>query len=791
MSREDIVRLGQSNRPWDFLPIAWQVLRIAPDDQGLRLLAAANYGQLGLVTAAREELAKLRPTTAADPAVSGVAEALNSLPADLIPASEIEARVRRNISAARTARPELEAALPRWLEAIAAIQWFRTLDGNIARRQSGAWIAWADHAAAAKRFADQHLGALAPDTAQYILEGLSPPWIALEIDRRTPRAKDGFQPRLIILQADPAEFLDGLAYADLTALLSGERTSLFVGPDASTRFSQSLRKSLDHKLLGPYIPIVGTKARCQPPVSEVLHQTAASQTAEHDHLAAEVAALYAPRDKSFWRKRFEDATAPKTRDPLRILVPTCRYSTYIQHSSRDLVAALRAAGHTAELLIEPDGHTRLSTVAQLRALAAFQPDLVILINYMRANLGPHIPKNLPWVCWIQDAMPHQFNAAVGQEQTELDFLVGHIHAELFSRFDFPRARALDIPVVTSEAKFHDGPVAPGLRTRLDCELAFISHHSETPERMHLRLLAEAGDRALTPVLERLYPRGQEIARDGMGPHQSQRLEHAVRAELNAAGECTPKFVTHLTRHYAIPLAERVFRHEALAWAAEICDRRGWRLKLFGRGWESHPHLAAYAAGELGHGDELRSAYQSAAANLHISITALVHQRVMECALSGGLPLCRLNSTAVEMILSAARRDCWLARSPDAVDPLRTCGDTHGFRIAGDPGLEALAANLAPLGIELGEYLWSRPADLGSLAKSGPTAPERRPDWVIGDLSGLTFRSAAELERRLETAISNPHWRRDRAEAIATRTRERLTLGSFTARVLGLVRDSLS
>jgi hypothetical protein len=254
---------------------------------------------------------------------------------------------------------------------------------------------------------------------------------------------------------------------------------------------------------------------------------------------------------------------------------------------------------------------------------------------------------------------------------------------------------------------------------------------------------------------------------------------------------TDKLVTHLTRHYAIPLAERIFRHEALAWAADICDRRGWRLKLFGRGWQDHPRFAPCAAGEVDHGDELRSAYQSAAANLHISITALVHQRVMECAHSGGLPLCRLNSTAVELALSAARRDCWLARKPDTTDPTRPGGDIHGFRIRGDPALEALAAQLTPLGIPLTDYLWSRPADPAALALSGPTAPERRPDWVLGDLPGLTFRSAPELVRALEMAISTPQWRLARSEAIAQRARERLTMGSLASRVLSLVSSALS
>jgi hypothetical protein len=58
-TREEIVRLGQAGQPWDFLPVCWQVLRVAPGDDGLRLLAAANLARLGLRTAALEELERI------------------------------------------------------------------------------------------------------------------------------------------------------------------------------------------------------------------------------------------------------------------------------------------------------------------------------------------------------------------------------------------------------------------------------------------------------------------------------------------------------------------------------------------------------------------------------------------------------------------------------------------------------------------------------------------------------------------------------------------------------------
>src|SRR5262249_44056160 len=143
-------------------------------------------------------------------------------------------------------------------------------------------------------------------------------------------------------------------------------------------------------------------------------QAHAEQEAEHHRLAAEVAAAYVGRDRAWWAARFAG--------PLKVLVPTSRFSTYIQHASRDLVSALRRAGHRAELLIQPDDSSLIWSVGYLRALRDFEPDLILSINSPRVSMGAWIPHNLPLVCWIQDAMPHQFDGAVGAAHGRFDFL---------------------------------------------------------------------------------------------------------------------------------------------------------------------------------------------------------------------------------------------------------------------------------------------------------------------------------------------------------------------------------
>src|SRR5688500_15425152 len=92
MSREDVVRLGQSGRPWEFVALGFQAVRAMPGDDGLRVLLAANLARLGLRTAAREELGKVGAAAAGDAAVVALTRAVEGLPEDRIDPESLAAQ---------------------------------------------------------------------------------------------------------------------------------------------------------------------------------------------------------------------------------------------------------------------------------------------------------------------------------------------------------------------------------------------------------------------------------------------------------------------------------------------------------------------------------------------------------------------------------------------------------------------------------------------------------------------------------------------------------------------------
>jgi hypothetical protein len=548
VTRQQLIEQGRSGRPWAFLPAVLQALRVAPDDEALRFLAAANFARLGLATPARDLLAELGPQTAGAPDVVALSAAIDKLPRDTLTPDRLIATCRGNIEALAGRGIDLSAELEAWSRQLESWTWFRAHDGNVVRRlgdgrEPSDWVGLSDQVAEAERFAREHL---VSDTEilfrpPCVLEGVAPPWMLRRLVEITAETSLGYRPRIRVLQADSLELLDGLAQADLRSTIEDPRVSFFTGPDAPEQFRADLHACFHAQIVGPYIRLPTIRTPVQPAASEIIGNAQTAQQSVAQRLDATVRKIYAGRDRAWWAARYA-AARDGSDGPIRVLIPTTRHSTYVRHASHDLAKAFSEIGCRAEVFIEADDYTKSTSIAYQRHLEQLRPDLVVLINYGRANTGEMLPAPLPVVCWIQDAMWQQFDAEVGARQTEMDFLAGHLFHELSDRFGYPRRNRLSMPVVVSPRKFHRGPVDPALLERHACEIAYVSHQSETPEAQRDRLLAEL---APTPVhqecVEAMYPKLREIAAGPMQRATGKWLAEVVNDTLReVTGDADPR-----------------------------------------------------------------------------------------------------------------------------------------------------------------------------------------------------------------------------------------------------------
>ena len=789
-SREQLLDHGARAEPWRFVPEASGELERSPEDHLIRLLLGANLARLGLRTPALEHLRRLLATPDLDPRLGEQARALvgaaQSMPDDRIGTDERIARAGRTLGAlAGHSLDDATGGFEAWRERTGAEEWFATLDGNIVRRNAstGAWIRFANDRALASSMSPGR--GIDPEKPLYI-GAMDPAWVALRGVELLGRAPNGWWAPIVVVEPDPMAFLDGIAGAECQGALNEERLRLFVGERAFDHLETYLDERDAFLLSGSCVTGRPDRADVARRIASTVSQACARQAERADALRGRLGERHRDRDAAHWADRYDAQSRPADR-PLRVLIPTTRLSTFVQHAAGDAARAFGALGCDARLLIEPDASTKLSSVAFLREIDRFDPDLVVLINYTRSTLAKDLPRDVPLVTWVQDAMFHLFSESAWSGRGPRDFVYGHLHRDFFDRFGVPRSHARPAFVPASEDKFHAAPLDDATRERFACDIAMMTNHSETPEALLARFLSDA---AANPTARRLVeavePRVRAIVADAMGGSVFARLEGASRDTLGELGLPTDDAsVARLLDQVVYPFADRLMRHEAAHWAADLAEAHGWSLRLYGAGWERHPRLGRYASGTLDHAEPLRAAYQAARTTLHVSLHGYHHQRVVECALSGGAPLARRTGDTVDFL----RKHTVAAVSRDNDPSHSLVSDRSAWSFcAEDARAMKLAAQLQRLGLRTPRRVFhdgrARDPEPASRILAEPVA------WLMGDLAETTFDSRPGLEMLVERSAQLQGWRASISGGIAARARERLTYDAAAAEILRMTREAL-
>lgn len=767
-----------------------------PDDQLLRFLVAARLARMGLRTLAADTLAMLPPGGPLAAQCRELEHAAAGLPDDLVPVDTFLPAVQRAFDLlVRMGAGLPDDAFTAFERHARAGRWFRTLDGSLLREHAGRLEGFERSNASLRDACARLIDPAREYTRPVALAGRCVAVTASFALEATDRAHLGYTPRVHVVEPDAVRLGEGLAelaatrHAALDDLIASERVEWHVGEGALESLAEDLAARIDTILPDRVLAAQGSDPRTPRAVAHALEVAHAAQSQRLERLHAGVRELYHDRSPEWWSRRFADRLAHGR--PLNVLVITSRFTTYVRHAAADLAAALRRAGHHAEVLMEPDLHSNLAACAHLEAFRRHEPDLVVCANHPRTSLGDACPANVPYVCWIQDAMPHLFDAGVGERSTGLDFLVGHLFNDLFDRHRFPVARAMPFPVVADSIKFHDGPpTAQELESRT-CDVALVSHHGETPDALHRRLVASAraNSPAFADVLERLLdPVVAAVAAAKTTPLHSA-VAKACDQVLKDAGIDDPRASSMAYRGYAMPMADRLLRHQVVGWAADICERHGLRFRLYGKGWDDHPDRSHLAAGELEHGEDLRAAYRCARLHLHVAAGALLHQRVIECFLSRGCCLVLHHRDALAGLKTAAQLEL-LDVPPDHVDDQR---GWVGHSAAAFPRVATLDAAMQARGTPLPDaILWTSRERLASLRRLEPILRLQVGLEALGPASNeIVFTDRESLERSI-LSLTRDDARRERIiDAVRDVARRRFTHDTLAGRVIDLVASGLN
>lgn len=655
--------LAAAGDAWPLAAAAHARVLSDPSDEFARVALALAALTLGVPELASDALAGVT-----SPDADGLRSEAKASPSSMVPCEDAIATTRGSLDAMTSPCRELEQHFERWADRVrqGEIGLFKTSDRNTLTRLGVGAAAWTPPRNAQQDAVSADLGFPPISTSttandlpgMLVFAGMSTPWLLARVLESLRKSPDNYTPRVFVVSDSPDDVLTALAARPLAVLLSASSVHWFVGTGAAQRFEDDLTAQWRWSL--PTDALSNGNDQLDTLVTKAISTARAAQQSRYRDLSDRVAPR-AARDRSYWTERF--ANARSGGEPLRVLLPVTRYSTYLRHAAHDLRSAIERAGHRAMVLEEPSPDLKPSALFELETHAEFDPDLTLVANWPRATRPNAWPPGSPAVCWVQDMLGTMLDRSIAAQQSDFDFMIGVVNGSLIRDWGFRADRTSFLPTPACPQKFHSAPVSNADAERFTCDVAYVSRQGGSPDRLAERMLERAQSEPERQLLREVRAHVEEIVLSADRPQLFERVFTSVTRAVNEivsetigdAGNADRVLLT-----FAIPLAERAHRHRTIEWAQRACAEQGLTLALFGDGWEHSP-FAQHARGPLMHDEELRACYHTAGCHLHASVSTNAHQRVAECALSGGLMLRRGPSPDVFTILHAARER--LAHSP--------------------------------------------------------------------------------------------------------------------------------
>jgi hypothetical protein len=572
----------------------------------------------------------------------------------------------------------------------------------------------------------------------------------------------GHRSPVYLLTDNPEKFWVWLHLHDWQQLLADPRVRLFVGTGCADQLERSL-------LAESLVPRPGVSITIDPSVWTGDRKLAAileSVMQKHNVQLNRLAATDPVRGAGIL-ERFGAGS------PLRVMGITSRYTTYIQHSVRDWLAAFESLGHTTGLLIETADHQIPNNLATAAAVDRFRPDLIVAVDHTRKSLSG-VPAHIPVVMWVQDRLANIYDPAAGESQGPLDFVLGYGRLELTQKFNYPPSRFMPAVMATNERRFTDTPRPAAELDRFRCDVSYVSHASASAEAIVARAKAKLPQQGARDLIDDLYGQMHAIYDAGGAVSSGDVMLAMIRQTLADRRQRVEEAgVFDLVAHQ---LNNAMFRHQALQWVAES----GADLRLYGRGWEKHPTLAKFARGEADHVADLQAIYQASAINLQVTPFGAVHQRLLDGLAAGGFFLMR-SVTADELeLLRKAMWDWCVSRGIDNGRDMFVRRDAEWLAVA-----EKYAALGATDPRANPEAVF---AELEECAFSGFT---RTPETLFADAGAVTFSGREELIAKMGRFLKSPQERGVIASSMRERVLQTHTYRGITQRLVEFVRNDLS
>lgn len=462
-------------------------------------------------------------------------------------------------------------------------------------------------------FDPKQLQSLHEQTYQYILHSLKVPIYVLWIDT------DQIQ---IYLQV-----------VDYEQILATKRFVIFPDYKSEPGFVTFFK---DHQSLYP-TKLVGDE-RHKDEIESVLKEVAEVRYADYEKKLSQVRELASGYTQEYYRNLFLNSG-----DDLRILFITCRFTTFVQYSVRDCIAACRELGIKCDLLIEKSDVHRILPSSIVGKIGEFKPNIIFQVDHFKWEYDV-LPDGIMYITWVQDPMPHIFSCDSARGVLWSDFILAmtKTFCNHLVKLGYPKEKILHQPMPVNPAVYYKRDLSDIEKERYEADITCISHVGD-PEGRLAQFIMDHSGQIDDPRVKQDFARFLKSAYD-VTFEKIQKSEQVFSNEdyklvlEEAAGKSGINY--NITEDFAYQfgfyVGNPVHRAIPLTWLAG----RGYLLKLWGNEWGSNSLLKRYAMGPAANGDELAKVLSCSKITLGLQHQTTMHPRALEAMACGSLYICK-------------------------------------------------------------------------------------------------------------------------------------------------------
>lgn len=496
----------------------------------------------------------------------------------------------------------------------------------------------------AKRTLEKHLNLVKTGNPLF-LAGIGAGYELMEFFDAQPKMTLWKKQAIYVVERSADIFRLNLEIHDWKKIFTSGRIFFFVGKKINQQLRDFFRNAL-RPLPEVILFYEMTQQENQPLVARVIktiRDITENRKKEVERLLREANRYYESLSDKDWQRIF---SSPRER-PLRILLVTCKFSTFVQYCTRDVAQGFEALGHQTRTIVEKDSIDRTSSLDTMRNVASFKPDMIFMIDYLRTYFGSLCHENIPWVCWAQDMLPGIINEQAPKTigKRDLVFVLSGPNTRRLLELGYPRDNLFHLPVPVNVSVYYPMSLSEKDREKYGCEVSYVSHYALSPEKAFTDLLAQFSDSRIKEILRIMYELIKERFYNEKDCYTSEDYELLLLEVEEQKGNRieNSKARKDILWKFWHSIGSLFFRQLPLEWIAQ----EGYDLRIYGRGWETHPRLSKYAQGIANNGQELCKIYNSSQINLQIHHVHNLHPRLTDGLASGGFFLVKYHPVDYE------------------------------------------------------------------------------------------------------------------------------------------------